>query len=164
MKFYRIVSVWIALCAMSWFAVTDASSPVQNKPQIGELVYAQVASAVFFLEIHNDAGKVIGSGSGFLVDPDLLITNAHVASAGHITASVGSVTLECEVVRTDEVNDLAMLRIPAKSHETPLKFADTTLQPGMVVFIGKPKGVAHTISQGLFTGYRDIDGQHLAQI
>ena len=74
-------------------------------------------------------------------------------------------TLDGEVVRRDAVHDLALVRLSARLRVPPLALAETPLLPGMVVFVvGSPHGFERSISQGLFSGDREMKGRRLAQI
>jgi tetratricopeptide (TPR) repeat protein len=131
----------------------------------GERIYARAAGSVFLLEIHDSGGEQVGTASGFLVAEDQILTNAHVADAGAISVRLGSLSVTCEVQRTDRVNDLALCKIPAKSTAEILRFAPKDPSPGATIFaLGSPRGFENTITQGLFTAFRDIDGQRVGQI
>ncbi len=131
----------------------------------GERIYTQVAGSVFLLELHDADGEQIGTGSGFLVSEDHILTNAHVADAGAISVRLGSLRVTCEVQRTDRVNDLALCRIPGKSTAPILRLAAKDPSPGATIFaLGSPRGFENTITQGLFTAYREMDGRRVGQI
>lgn len=84
---------------------------------------ALLASSIVMIAIHDDEGKIIGSGSGIMIGRDgYILTNNHVARGG----SFYSVRIEDEeeTYPTDEVIkynynlDLAVIRIDRKL--TPL--------------------------------------------
>ena len=134
-------------------------------PSQGETVYKASADSVFLLRIMDDKGTELGTATGFVVQPSTLITNAHVAAAGHLLVQVGPIGVPCTVVRIDRLNDLALCRMEATADVTPLTLAPESPKPGTTVYaIGNPKGLEKTISQGLFTGFRDLDGQKVVQI
>jgi serine protease Do len=92
-------------------------------------------------------------GSGFFVDNDLVLTNAHVVADGNATVTavfsdgreiVGSVE------RRNESIDLALVRV-RDSQAEPLRIGDaTSLHTGdRVVFIGTPEGLAFTVHEGI---------------
>ena len=81
MWFRRRLGLVSVLLVVLGVGATEGRGAVQS-PQVGEQVYAQIADAVFLLEIRNAGGELIRTGSGFLVGPDLLITNAHVTAGG----------------------------------------------------------------------------------
>lgn len=92
-------------------------------------------------------------GSGFFVDEDLVLTNAHVVgSAGDPVEAVFSDgrTLSGKAVRHDEWLDLALIRVDNAAVE-PLPLGDAmALKTGDgVVFIGTPEGLEFTVHQGI---------------
>jgi S1-C subfamily serine protease len=46
------------------------------------MVYRKSAPAVFVISRHNSAGQPVSFGSGFLIDKNILVTNAHVVEGG----------------------------------------------------------------------------------
>lgn len=92
-------------------------------------------------------------GSGFFVQPDLVLTNAHVVAAERepvaIVFSDGR-ELEGHVVERDTRLDIALVRAPSASVE-PLALGDATgLRTGdRVVFVGTPEGMDFTVHEGI---------------
>src|SRR5262245_35554224 len=91
----------------------------QSQP--GETVYALVSNSVFSLRIANEAGVEVGTATGFVVDGDLVLTNAHVANASRISIQAGPIAVACEVERIDVVNDLALCRMAGKASVPALR-------------------------------------------
>lgn len=133
--------------------------------QSGERVYSTAADSIFVLRMSDPAGKTVGTATGFLVAENLLLTNAHVANAGSISVRMGSLQVPCVTKRVDDWNDLALCEMAAKSSAAPIRFAATEASPGATVYaLGNPQGLEKTISQGLFTGVREVDGRRVAQV
>jgi tetratricopeptide (TPR) repeat protein len=131
----------------------------------GERVYALVSQSVLPITTIDGNGAVTGTASGFLVSADQLLTNAHVADGGAMRVSLGAFDVPCSLERSDSISDLALCRIPAKSGVAPLVLAKEDPKPGATIFaVGNPQGLERTISQGLFTGFRVVDGQQRVQI
>ena len=94
-----------------------------------------------------------GLGSGFVVTSDgLILTNAHVVEGSDkvkVTLKDGR-TYEGEVMGTDSLTDLAVIKIEAE--ELPaVTFADSDqLQPGeWAIAIGNPLGLDNTVTTGI---------------
>ena len=94
-----------------------------------------------------------GLGSGFVVTSDgLILTNAHVVEGSDkvkVTLKDGR-TYEGEVMGTDSLTDLAVIKIAAE--ELPaVAFADSDqLQPGeWAIAIGNPLGLDNTVTTGI---------------
>ncbi len=157
-------SVLVALVLFVFISPCHVDAQGVPGQQIGERIYKQAADSVFLLEILDENGQQVGSGSGFLVTDEQIVTNAHVADAGKIFVRFGPVRVECETQRIDRLNDLAMCRMPAKSDSPPLRFALKDPSPGVTIFaMGSPRGFEKTLTQGLFTGIREIEGRRVAQ-
>lgn len=145
-----------------------ASDPsVRSEKSFEEL--AQLASSVVLIAIHDSRGGVIGTGSGIMIGKDgYILTNSHVASGGKFY----SVRVEEEetVYSTDElikyhsVLDLAVLRIEKKLRPLPIYGGEKKLVRGQkVVAIGSPLGLFNSVSDGIISGFRKIDGVDMIQ-
>lgn len=95
-----------------------------------------------------------GAGSAVLFSNDgYLLTNAHVVSgadAGHALFSDGSRTA-LDVVGSDPLSDLAVLRAHADNLPTPAKLgnADKLRVGQLVVAVGNPMGLAGSVTAGV---------------
>lgn len=94
-----------------------------------------------------------GLGSGFVVSSDgLILTNAHVVEGSDkvkVTLKDGR-TYQGEVMGTDSLTDVAVIKI--KAEELPaVTFADSEeLQPGeWAIAIGNPLGLDNTVTTGI---------------
>ena len=139
----------------------------------GEMSYeelAALASSVVMITLHNGRGKVIGSGSGMIIGRDgYILTNFHVAGG----ARSFSVQLENDdtVYRTNELIkyhpslDLAVLRID-RQQLSPMKLYSgrrELCRGQRVVAIGSPLGLFNTVSDGIISGFREINGVDMIQ-
>jgi S1-C subfamily serine protease len=94
-----------------------------------------------------------GSGSGVVVTPDgFLLTSAHVVerSSGGVATFADGREIDFEVVGTDPLSDLAVIRA-AQAGAPPAELGDADdLQVGqLVVAIGNPLGFAGSVSAGV---------------
>jgi putative serine protease PepD len=100
-----------------------------------------------------------GSGSGvFLTEDGYILTNTHVITLdGETTNPSVEVqtsdkrTYSAEIVGTDPMNDLAVIKISAPVKFTPIEFADSgALNVGdPVIAIGAPLGLPETVTTGI---------------
>ncbi|MCB0308170.1 MAG: DegQ family serine endoprotease [Bdellovibrionales bacterium] len=93
-------------------------------------------------------------GSGFILTEDgLIVTNNHVVEkASEITVTIGKDTeYKATVVGTDPKTDVALIKINPKEKLHPLQLGDSdALEVGeIVVAIGNPFGLSHTVTQGI---------------
>jgi S1-C subfamily serine protease len=137
-----------------------------------ELTIPQVVRAagpsVVFLRTLDAAGRQVTLGSGFVAPDGRIVTSGHVVAGGarvEVTGPdgerLGSVAF---VEAFDRHADLAVLPgvpgLPAG-----LAVAETAPEVGEgVVVIGSPEGFANTVSEGIVSAFRTVDGQRLMQI
>jgi serine protease Do len=102
-----------------------------------------------------------GLGSGFIAGKD-----GRVATSLHVLASGAPITVvlsdsreitDLEVMATDELHDLAVLRARGvKAPPLPLGDSQSVRAGDRVVAIGHPLGLDHTISDGLVSAIREL--------
>jgi S1-C subfamily serine protease len=119
-------------------------------------VVRELAPSVASLAVlDRPGGRQLGAGSAVVLEPGVLVTNAHVAgAAGACVASFTDGTqTECEVVGVDRLSDLAVLRA-RRPTPPPARFGDAnTLQVGqLVVALGNPLGMAGSVTAGVVSG------------
>jgi hypothetical protein len=115
--------------------------------------------------IVTDAGSL---GSGFYVMPNVVATNCHVmngaTSAKCIVANTKITVKVLGYVAVDKDVDLVLLKVSGKPR-TPLKMASGNVATGQVIYaIGAPQGMTGTISDGIVSATRKVDGVSLVQI
>ncbi|MFH1639930.1 MAG: trypsin-like peptidase domain-containing protein [Chloroflexota bacterium] len=107
-----------------------------------------------------------GQGSGFLIDDEgHILTNYHVvedATTAKVILHNGS-SLEADVLGTDRVNDLALLRVDTDKLNgvTPLPLGDSDeVKPGqMAIALGSPFGLEGSVTAGIISGVgRSLSG------
>lgn len=143
------------------------ASGVRREKTFEEL--ALLASSVVLIAIHDDRGEVVGTGSGIMVGRDgYLLTNHHVASGGRYYSV--RVEEDEKVYRTDEiikynsVLDLAVLRIARRLNPIPVyRGAAKPVRGQKVVAIGSPLGLFNSVSDGIISGFRTVDGVDMIQ-
>ncbi len=102
-----------------------------------------------------------GIGSGFIIESDgLIVTNNHViAGATELKVTLPDGTKhKGKVVGKDPGSDLALVKIEAKGLPTlPLADPKTIRVGEMVVAIGSPLGLQHTVTSGILSAMnRDV--------
>lgn len=143
-----------------------APAGVENIPSEGGLslqeIYSRCIPSVVSISCTLPNGTTSGTGV-VLTEGGYLLTNAHVVDRA-MTIRVRLTDkreFSANVVGSDEVSDLAVLRIPTAGL-TPAQFGDSsTLRVGdTVVAIGDPLGVEYrgTYTNGIISGIdRDVD-------
>merc|ERR1740121_980103 len=126
----------------------------------------------FFFGVRPEKGKkerkVRGHGSGFCIDGQngIILTNAHVVHDSDkvsVTFGEGSTPLECEVLETDEVIDLAALRVRdrMKSQLTSVRLGSSeSLKTGdWAIALGSPLGLRNTCTLGIVSSLDRSTGE-----
>ncbi|MFF2549539.1 MarP family serine protease [Nocardia sp. NPDC058058] len=99
------------------------------------------------------AGTAVGcgrlSGTGFVIAPERVLTNAHVvAGMSEVSVQEAGRGLRATVVAFDSVNDLAVLAVPGLS-APPMVLAAAPADPGAgVMVLGYPGGGWYTAAAG----------------
>jgi S1-C subfamily serine protease/Tfp pilus assembly protein PilF len=128
-------------------------------------VFAETAASVLMLVTTSADGKPVAFGSGFVVSGRQIVTNAHVVRGGTVHARLGKSTLPLKVDRLDTTNDLAVLSSEVALEAKPLALAAETPPTGSTVYaIGNPAGLERSISSGILSGVRSVEGRRLLQI
>lgn len=130
---------------------------------------ANLASSIVMITVHGDKGQPIATGSGIMIGrKGFLLTNFHVIRGGRSF----SVRIEEDetVYPTDEVIkynadlDLAVLRIQRELQVLPIYDGRKKLVRGQkVVAIGSPLGLFNSVSDGIISGFRQINDVDMIQ-
>ena len=109
-----------------------------------------------------------GSGSGFYVARDTVLTNWHVVrSADKVTLRSSSGQTTVATVATSSADlDLAVLKVHIVNHDQtvlPLAEPRDVRIGSEVVAIGSPLGLRNTVTRGIVSGMRSSQGVNLIQ-
>jgi S1-C subfamily serine protease len=128
---------------------------------IEELV-AHAMPAVVMVEVPD------GEGSGFFVSEDTVITNKHVVESNEnvtLRRSAGG-TLAARVVSSSWDIDLAVLKVAVVDPSQPflpLAGPADVKQGEEVIAIGSPMGLQNSVTRGIVSSMREVDGISLIQ-
>lgn len=104
-----------------------------------------------------------GVGSGFILDKDgHILTNAHVVDgADKVTVTLtDSRTFEGEVLGTDPITDVAVIKIVADDLPTVTLGDSEKLEPGQwAIAIGNPLGLDNTVTVGIVSATGRSSGE-----
>jgi len=155
--------------------VTRMALPAQRKDvdlkvaYNAEQIYALCSPAVFYIEVFDGKGVILGTGSGFFINANgAAVTNYHVidgASSAKITVSdTGKVYDVAGVYDYSVAGDWAVIKINGSGFKK-LDINESAVAGGQTVFaIGSPMGLQSTISQGLVSNPSQlIDGTRYIQ-
>ena len=110
-----------------------------------------------------------GLGSGFIVDAaGLIVTNHHViegATALQIVSKEGVRFNDVSVLVDDAHNDLALLSVEAKDLPTaPLSTTKAVAIGSRAIAIGCPLGFEYTLTEGIVSAHRNLEGTRFLQM
>jgi tetratricopeptide (TPR) repeat protein len=155
----------LGLVIATAMCLDDSAIAQAIDPNNGRNIYKQDADSVFLLFAQSASGEFVAQGSGFLIKGQKVITNAHVANGGKIYIVLGAAKIPTKLEAIDAYQDLAVLSTDIELTSRPLPLATQRANPGDAVYaIGNPEGLEKTISQGLVSGLREIDGRQLMQV
>ena len=129
------------------------------RPTVPDLAKKALAATVS-LEVRDENGTLLGRGSGFFVQRDLIATNHHVIEgAAKVSATLVNTKTRHLVegfTAVDEEYDIVLLKV-AGYGVTPLPLGDSDkVQIGETVYVaGNPKGLIGTFSDGIISAWRD---------
>jgi S1-C subfamily serine protease len=148
-------------------ALVPISLHAQSVPDLPSIV-RQVESGVVSIHTFDASGALRGTGSGFVVTGGRLVTNAHVVEGA---ARVEVFDKENRFLgTTDHAEslssrvDLAVLpAFPQARNPLTLASMEPSVGASLIVF-GAPKGLTNTVSTGIVSAYRDLDGRRWMQL
>lgn len=130
--------------------------------QDAKLIYKNAVNSTVTIETDK------GLGSGFFVGNNIIATNYHViegATTAYCYLNNSSTKYNIEgFLAIDTAADLVLLKVEGLNRIS-LKMATKTVEVGQKIFVlGSPKGLPATISDGLVSGLRNVNGHKFIQI
>ncbi len=129
-----------------------------------EDLFAKLSPYVARINMYNGA-SMVGTGSGVALGGNEIITNCHVALAGsRLQVKLGQDSYDATVSVADEERDLCRLSVKGLNAPAALIGSSGELRTGQrVIAIGAPHGLDLTISDGIVSSLRPLDGGTLIQ-
>lgn len=143
----------------------EPGTPLGVLPRAPDEIYTDVTNSVAKVIVSDFNGNPVSTGSGVVVAPGILITNCHVVKEGRqIQVKFPKETFSATVQSRNDERDLCHLyagNITARP--VPISSANT-LKVGQKVFaIGSPQGLENTLSEGLVSALREVEGGKIIQ-
>lgn len=144
--------------------ICDAQTNVAASPAN---IYEHTHLSIVVLATVDKDNKPIGQGSGFVVAKDRIVTNHHVlAGATNVVIffADGESAVADGVVSDSPKRDLAVISAKTGSR-SPLRLGDelSVRQGDYVYAIGAPKGLQLSMTNGIVSGFRQVDEQFMIQ-
>jgi S1-C subfamily serine protease len=168
----RLRTLFACLCLTPAYCQTQQlaqpGTPSQVRSTAGE-IYKQAAASVVSIEGFDERGQVRWTGTGFIVASDgKVITNYHVirnSKQATVRLANGDAYDSVEVMDIDRRKDIALLKIKAVDL-LPIRIGtSSSSQIGDPVYsLSNAQGLDNSLSEGLISGFRQMDGYRLIQI
>jgi S1-C subfamily serine protease len=140
------------------------TSAVPN-PAVADAVIATARPSV--VKVHGEAQRCmkISEGSGFVVAPHKVMTNAHVVAGTEKSSVIGQgKSYGAQVVSYDPRVDIAILDVP-ELNAAPLKFAQYTAGTGIdALVLGFPGAASFTASPAKIREVADLKGPDIYRL
>jgi S1-C subfamily serine protease len=155
------------LGGMAALFLTCAPAAAQQVVDFTEVV-RRVQPAVVTLRTFDGSGRPVAVASGFVVEGGRVVTNAHVVDGVSrvevYDAKDSLLGMAQHLEALSPAADLAVLP-PVSGVPTGLPLAKEDPAVGEAILaIGSPRGLTHTVSDGLVSAMRDMDGRRWIQI
>ena len=156
-------------CFISIACLQVVLAQAQSKPPMTTAQVAKVAApATATILTFGAGGDTLAQGSGFVIErTGVVVTNWHVlkgAAKAVIQFPSGEAFDWVRFLAGDSLADIVLLKFPG--YDLPTLTTSTVVpDPGdKVVVIGSPLGLSETVSEGIVSAVRVIDGRQLVQI
>ena len=143
----------------AWFIVplllaTSASAETASQ------VFQQVSPSVVVVLTYNAAGKAVELGSGVKLPDGSVATNCHVLKDGtRYRVRYQGKDYRAQLDKADWNRDVCALSVPGLPAPPVVLGSTKTLQVGAPVYaIGTPEGLQRTLSEGIVSSLRPVDG------
>jgi hypothetical protein len=150
----------------------DAAAPAPSAGTAAEETPAQLfkewAPSVVCIQVELDQGE--GGGTGFAIDDSgTIATNHHVISGARsvkVKLFSGKWVDQVDLLTEDHDTDLALLRIKTSEHLKPMNLGDSdSVTVGeRIIAIGNPLGLEYTLTDGLVSSRRILEGKPMIQM
>jgi len=158
-----------ALYASRPIAPISAPAPAREPALSPSDIALRSFASVVLVTVDDARGRPLGSGSGFVVDKDVVATSFHVLKGG----SAGAVRLVGEsatskiagLLSYDAANDVALLSVPGlEAPPLTLGDSDAAVIGDKIFVVSNPQDLEGTFSEGIVSGKRKLQNVRLLQI
>ena len=149
-------------------ATSRARSPAATRRLTGPEIVRAVRPSVLFLRALDAKGALLSTGSGWIAPDGRVVTNAHVVEGAArmeaLDADGETVGLWASAEFVSLEDDLAVLSRPT-IRRPALRVSSVDVQDGERLFVfGAPRGFQNTVTNGVVSARRHVDGTELVQM
>lgn len=160
----KLKLVLLAYCAAASLAYAQSETSTSST----EALFERVNGSVCTIAATDQVNGLLRRGSGFILkDSGLLVTNAHVlAGFERAIVTCGNQSTDIKgITKYDGVTDLVLAETGPLDIDGLTLSTIAEIRPGMQVYaFGAPYGLDGTITPGLTSGYRELEGKTYIQI
>ncbi|MET4561946.1 serine protease Do [Lysinibacillus parviboronicapiens] len=150
---------------------SNTANRKQSPVNAGELSYEQLAglsNAVVMIKVYDEENKIMCGGSGVIIHSSgYILTNLHVVGGGHYYSVIyendTQEYLTDKFIKYHQLYDLAIIKVDKNCAPLTLKTDDNLVRGQKIVAIGSPLGLFNSFSDGIVSGFRDIDNIPMIQ-
>ena len=151
--------------------IANPAKQIQSQVQTQELSYEQLASlsnSVVMIKVYDDENKVLCYGSGVVIhSKGYILTNLHVVQGGHLFSVLYENETEEYItdhfIKYHQQYDLAIIKVDKHCSPLTIKTDGQLVRGQKIVAIGSPLGLFNSISDGIVSGFREIDSLSMIQ-
>jgi serine protease Do len=160
--------MWQFACVVS-LLLSAATFAAEPRAKTVEEIADKARNSVVIITQRARDGSVEGVGSGFVVSRNgLIATSLHVIGEGRpieIRFADGKKYSATEIHAWDRKLDLAVIRI-GESNLPALKLGESSevKQGASVVAMGNPRGLTHSVVQGVVSAFREFESGRMIQL
>ncbi len=129
-------------------------------------VFEHAAQSIVVVQANNAKGKKQGMGSGVVIGKEEIVTNCHVIEDAHsYTVKHDERQYTARLKHADWTRDVCSLTVKGLNARVAPLGSTKRLKVGQKVFaIGAPQGLERTLSEGILSSLRELDGGRYLQI
>lgn len=151
--------------------VSITEKPNQNVAKAEEFSYEQLASlsnSVVMIKVYDNENNILCSGSGVVIhSKGYILTNLHVVEGGHYYSVLYENEMEEYVtdnfIKYHQLYDLAIIKVDKNCSPLTVKTDGNLVRGQKIVAIGSPLGLFNSVSDGIVSGFRDINSIPMIQ-
>lgn len=129
-------------------------------------VFEHAAQSIVVVQANNAKGKTVGMGSGVVIGKEEIVTNCHVIEdAADYAVKHDKRQFTAQLKHADWTRDVCSLTVKGLNASAVPLGSTKRLKVGQKVFaIGAPQGLELTLSEGILSSLRELDGGRYLQI
>ncbi|HBX23183.1 MAG TPA: serine protease [Desulfotomaculum sp.] len=144
------------------------SSNLSNAKEYSYEELAGLSNSVVMIKVYDDHNNILCSGSGVVIHSNgYILTNLHVVAGGHLFSVLyeneTKEYITADLIKYHQEYDLAIIKVDKNCSPLTVKTDGNLVRGQKIVAIGSPLGLFNSVSDGIVSGFRDINGIPMIQ-